>query len=115
MIFVFGSNLAGRHGKGAAKYAIQNCGAIYGQGQGLQGRSYAIPTKDEKLNALGMDIVDKHIAEFIFFARDNLQMQFLLTPIGTGLAGHSKRQIWGSLQHYGLTENVFLASTWVTP
>lgn len=51
-IFVFGSNLAGRHGKGAALYARQHYGAIYGQGVGRQGNSYAIPTKDGKLNPL---------------------------------------------------------------
>jgi len=113
MIFVFGSNRAGRHGKGAAKYALQHHGAIYGQGEGLQGNSYGIPTKDENIRPLGLDEVDKHIAKFIFFARDNPQLTFALTPIGTGLAGFSKRQIWDSLMHYSLPENVYLTSSWV--
>ena len=114
MIFVFGSNLAGRHGKGAALYALNNHGAIYGQGIGLQGNSYAIPTKDAKLQPLGLDVIDKHIADFVFFARDNLEMNFALTPIGTGLAGHGKRQIWDALKHYAIGPNVYLTSTWVT-
>lgn len=114
MIFVFGSNLAGRHGKGAAKYALNHHGAIYGQGEGLQGNSYALPTKDENLMSLPLQGVDRSIATFLFFARDNPEMQFALTPVGCGLAGHSKREIWAVLQHYTLTPNVFLTSTWVT-
>ena len=60
MIFVFGSNKAGRHGKGAAKYALENHGAIYGQGEGLQGNSYAIPTKDENLKPISLQGIDMH-------------------------------------------------------
>jgi hypothetical protein len=56
-VFVFGSNLAGRHGKGAALHARQHCGAIYGQGEGLQGRSYAIPTKDAAIGTLPLDAI----------------------------------------------------------
>jgi len=56
-IFVFGSNRAGRHGNGAALAARRQHGAIYGQGEGLQGQSYAIPTKDEKLKTLGLDAI----------------------------------------------------------
>ena len=89
MIFVFGSNLAGRHGKGAALYAVKHHGAIYGQGVGLQGNSYAIPTKDADLAPLPLDTIDRHIVDFVFFARVNPNMIFALTPIGTGLAGHS--------------------------
>ena len=113
LILVFGSNLAGRHGKGAAKYALSNKGAVYGVAEGLQGESYAIPTKDENLRPLGLDQVDTHIARFVFFARDNPDLLFALTPIGTGLAGFSKRQIWSSLARYRLPENVLLTSTWV--
>ena len=69
-IFVFGSNLAGRHGRGAALHASKNCGAIYGQGIGLQGLSYAIPTKDENLNVLDLDVIYFHIDNFIKFAKE---------------------------------------------
>ena len=114
MIFVFGSNLAGRHGKGAALHAVKHCGAVYGQGQGLQGQSYAIPTKDENLRPLPFAEIEKHIATFCFFARDNPDMNFALTPIGTGLAGHPKAEIWKVLNHYAISPNVYLTSSWVT-
>ena len=63
-IFVFGSNLAGRHGKGAALWARKHHGAIYGQGEGLQGTSYAIPTKDERLNPLTLDQIKNTLTNF---------------------------------------------------
>ena len=86
-IFVFGSNLAGRHGKGAALHARQNCGAIYGQGEGLQGQSYAIPTKDARLRTLPLGIIAVHINNFILFARSRPDLEFEVTRIGCGLAG----------------------------
>ena len=92
-IFVFGSNLAGRHGKGAALWARQNRGAIYGRGIGLQGESYAIPTKDWNLRTLDLRSIESHVRQFIKFARENPQMKFQLTPIGCGLAGYSHNQI----------------------
>jgi len=55
IVFVFGSNLAGRHGRGAALYALKHYGAVYGEGIGLQGNSYAIPTKDRHLNVLTLE------------------------------------------------------------
>lgn len=87
-IFVFGSNLAGRHGKGAAKFALDNRGAIYGQGIGLQGRSYAIPTKDENIRTLPLSEIKKYIDEFLVFASANPHMQFSITRIGCGFAGY---------------------------
>jgi hypothetical protein len=92
-IFVFGSNLAGRHGKGAALDAVRSFGAIYGQGVGLQGKSYAIPTKDERLRTLPLSDIRHHVDEFIVFAREHPEMRFALTAIGCGLAGYSPRQI----------------------
>jgi len=87
-VFVFGSNLAGRHGKGAALWARQHRGAIYGQGEGMQGNSYAIPTKDANLRTLPLDEVKAHVRKFQIFATDNPSMTFQLTPIGCGLAGY---------------------------
>lgn len=92
-IFVFGSNLAGRHGKGAALEARLHHGAIYGQGIGLQGRSYAIPTKDASLRTLNLPTITQHVATFIRFARDNQSLIFNVTRIGCGLAGYKDQHI----------------------
>ena len=93
MIFVFGSNLAGRHGAGAALFARQKHGAIYGQGTGLQGNSYALPTKDMYIRTLPLQDIKKHVDVFIQFAKDNYEMVFQVTRIGCGLAGYSETQI----------------------
>lgn len=87
-IFVFGSNLAGRHGKGAALYALQHRGAQYGQGIGLQGLSYAIPTKDEHLRSLPLAEIGRFVEQFLTFAKEHPKLQFEVTPIGCGLAGY---------------------------
>lgn len=93
-IFVFGSNLAGRHGRGAAKWAREHRGAIYGQGKGLQGDSYAIPTKNRELTTLALPLIAVHIDEFIRFARIHQDsLCFQVTPIGTGLAGYRASDI----------------------
>lgn len=91
--FVFGSNLAGRHGKGAALFARQYRGAIYGQGIGIQNDSYAIPTKDEKLRTLPLDAIRLYVRDFLNFAKGNSNMVFEVTRIGCGLAGYSEEQI----------------------
>jgi len=92
-IFVFGSNLAGRHGKGAALFARQNHGAIYGKGTGLQGNSYAIPTKDMYLRVLPLETIQQHVHSFIAFAKTHNHMTFQVTRIGCGLAGYEDYQI----------------------
>jgi hypothetical protein len=93
LVFVFGSNLAGRHGKGAALYARQNHGAIYGQGEGLQGQSYAIPTKDAKLRVLSLSEIQNYVNAFKLFAETHSSMDFEVTRIGCGLAGYTDNQI----------------------
>lgn len=92
-IFVFGSNEAGRHGKGAALFAKQNKGAVTGQGRGLQGKSYAIPTKDYNLNTRSLPLIAEDVEEFLFFAAENLNLKFEVTKIGCGLAGYSEEDI----------------------
>ena len=92
-VFVFGSNLAGRHGAGAARWALQHRGARYGQGEGLQGNSYAIPTKDSAIRTLHLDEIRKHVSRFLEFATGRPDLQFQLTPIGCGLAGYSPSDI----------------------
>ena len=92
-VFVFGSNLAGRHGKGAALWARQHRGAIYGQGIGRQGNAYAIPTKDQRLRVLSIQVIQGHVADFLNYARERPGIRFELTPIGCGLAGYRPDQI----------------------
>lgn len=112
-VFVFGSNRAGRHGAGAAKYAMQAYGAIYGQGEGRQGNSYGIPTKDENLKTLSLDEIEKHIRYFVKYASEFHWEIFILTPIGCGLAGHNPRDIWDILHKVKLPSNVALHPSWV--
>lgn len=92
-VFVFGSNLAGRHGKGAALHALREHGAIYGVGVGPQGNSYAIPTKGFNLDVLPLIAINKFVHEFLRYARENSDKEFLVTNIGCGLAGYTPNQI----------------------
>ena len=92
-VFVFGSNLAGRHGKGAARWALRHRGAIYGQGVGRQGMSYAIPTKDRQLRTLPLRDIAAHVRTFLEHATAHAAVDFQLTPVGCGLAGYTRRDI----------------------
>lgn len=92
-IFVFGSNLAGRHGKGAALTALNEYGAIYGKGVGMQGNSYAIPTKSAQLKPLHLRDIDVFVKQFIRHAKRHPELHFYLTPIGCGLAGYKPEHI----------------------
>lgn len=100
-IFTFGSNLAGRHGAGAALFARQNHGAVTGRGVGRQGSSYAIPTKDGRYGAslsdpkqtLSIDEIRPYVDDFIQHANDHPELTFKLTAIGCGLAGYKPEQI----------------------
>jgi hypothetical protein len=92
-IFVFGSNLAGRHGKGAARDALKYFGAKYGEGVGHFGDSFAIPTKGYRLEVLPLKRIEQFVEMFLSYAKDNPHLLFLLTPIGCGLAGYSPEEI----------------------
>ncbi len=92
-VFVFGSNLAGRHGKGAALTALQVYGAKYGVGEGRTGNSYAIPTKDRNLNVLPLQSIQESVKTFLEYARSHSYIHFMVTPIGCGLAGYKPHQI----------------------
>lgn len=92
-IFVFGSNLAGRHGKGAAVTARLYHGAQYGQGVGRQGNSYAIPTKDVYLKSLPLDKIEFYVRLFLCYANDHPELSFFVTRIGCGLAGYKDKDI----------------------
>ena len=87
-IFVFGSNEAGHHEGGAARFAVEHFGAVYGQGVGLQGQSYAIPTMGLNRNTIG-----RYVDEFIMFADCHPKMTFFVTRIGCGVAGFTDEEI----------------------
>lgn len=106
-IFVFGSNLMGKHGKGAALTAKKKFGAIEGQGEGLQGQSYGIATKNYDLRkAASLTEILQRIIVFIEFAYNNPNLEFLVTKIGTGLAGYSTEDIKWLFESYHLTKNI---------
>lgn len=87
-VFVFGSNLAGMHGGGAARTAAQRFGAIYGQGVGMQGQSYAIPTMHGEVEA-----IKPYVDQFIDLAEEWDQTTFYVTRIGCGIAGFTDEEI----------------------
>ena len=87
-VFVFGSNLQGHHYGGAARIANEKFGAIFGQGVGLQGQSYAIPTMQG-----GVETIRPYVDEFIEFAKQHPELIFYVTRIGCGIAGFQDREI----------------------
>ncbi len=87
-VFVFGSNLQGMHGGGAASIAQRKFGAVWGQGVGLQGQSYAIPTMQG-----GVDTIKPYTDGFIQFAKEHTELHFLVTRIGCGIAGFMAEEI----------------------
>lgn len=91
-VFVFGSNMAGIHGAGAAKQARQ-WGARMGEGFGHQGRTWAMPTKDHRLNTLPLDKIETYVRLLMMEARVQTHRTYLVTTIGCGLAGYTPKQI----------------------
>ena len=106
-IFVFGSNLAGAHGGGAARIAAVRFGAIMGQGVGLQGQSYAIPTMQG-----GVETIRPYVDEFIAFAKEHPELTFLVTRIGCGIAGFSDNDISPLFKEAHDVENIVLPPNW---
>ncbi len=92
-IFVFGSNLAGRHGAGSALEAYRNHGAKYGIGVGRVGNSYAIPTKDDSLRVLPLERIKGFVQSFIDHAKRHPEDTFNVVRIGCGLAGYKEHEI----------------------
>lgn len=92
-IFVFGSNLAGIHGAGAALYAKKHYGAKQRVGIGRTGNSYAIPTKDQQIMTLPLNVIEIYVKQFLEYAKEHNELEFLVTAIGTGLAGYSHSDI----------------------
>ncbi len=92
-VFVFGSNLAGIHGAGAAKAALDFFGAKWGFGEGFMGSSYAIPTKGHLITTLPLHMIEEHITRFVQFTKDNPELNFFVTRVGCVLAGYSDKEI----------------------
>ena len=107
-IFVFGSNLAGAHGGGAARLAYNRFGAIWGQGVGLQGQSYAIPTMQG-----GVETIKPYVDEFIRFAQTRPDLKFYVTQIGCGIAGFKVEEIAPLFQAAIDVENIILPKDFV--
>lgn len=107
-IFVFGSNLAGAHGGGAALLAYRKFGAVWGQGVGLQGQSYGIPTMHG-----GVEAIRPYVDEFIAFAKQHPELTFLVTKIGCGIAGFSVSEIAPLFASALDVENVLLPQDFV--
>ncbi|MCQ2229986.1 MAG: hypothetical protein MJZ13_09630 [Bacteroidales bacterium] len=105
-IFVFGSNLQGRHGGGAAHAAHIYFGAVWGQGVGLQGQSYAIPTMQG-----GPETIKPYVDEFIAFAKQHSDLIFYVTPIGCGIAGFVPSDIAPLFAEAKDVENIFLPNS----
>jgi hypothetical protein len=105
-IFVFGSNLGGKHGGGAARIALEKFGAIWGLGVGLQGQSYAIPTMQG-----GVETIKPYVDQFIEFAKTHPEMRFLVTRIGCGIAGFDDSEIAPLFEQAIDVSNICLPNT----
>ena len=107
-VFVFGSNLAGMHGAGAAWLAFQKFGAVMGCGVGLRGQSYAIPTMQG-----GVETIKPYVDEFIEFAKSHPDLFFYVTRIGCGIAGFRDREIAPLFQAAKEVENICLPKSFM--
>ncbi|MBQ6080334.1 MAG: hypothetical protein IJK93_08665 [Muribaculaceae bacterium] len=105
-VFVFGSNLGGFHAGGAARAALNLFGAVWGQGVGLQGQSYAIPTMQG-----GVDTIKPYVVEFIEFTQSHPDLYFYVTRIGCGIAGFTDEEIAPLFKEAQYLDNVALPKT----
>jgi hypothetical protein len=110
-VFVFGSNLLGIHGAGAALYALKHCGAVSGRGEGLHGSSYALPTKRSPYSTMRIAEVKLHAEIFIAFAREHPELYFELTRIACGRAGYTDHEI--APFFWGVPDNVLRPYHWM--
>lgn len=108
-VFVFGSNLSGHHAGGAARVAAERFGAVWGQGTGLQGQSFAIPTMQG-----GVETIRPYVDEFIAFAQEHPELFFYVTKIGCGIAGFSIEEIAPLFKAAQEVENICLPREFVT-
>lgn len=101
-IFVFGSNIQGMHGGGAARYANKNFGAEWGVGEGLTGRTYALPTMEGKAS------MKQAVEHFTSCAKEHPELTFLVTAIGCGIAGYTPEEVAPLFKDAAQLENVYL-------
>lgn len=104
-VFVFGSNASGAHGGGAARFAYDRFGAVWGQAEGLQGQSYAVDTMS------GLRVFKDHAKRFVRFAHEHPELRFLLSEVGCGIAGYTPEQV--ARFFAGAPENVVLPESFV--
>lgn len=110
MIFVFGSNLSGIHGAGAAAFAHKHMGAEMGNGSGLQGQSYALPTKGINISFMPLHAIDYHVSKFLEFAQKHPELSFQVTQVACGLAGFKPKEIAPLFK--GAPRNCFFDRAW---
>lgn len=108
-VFVFGSNLSGAHGGGAALLAVRRFGAVWGQGVGMQGQSYAIPTMHG-----GPEAIKPYVDDFIEYAKAHPELLFLVTRIGCGIAGFSEEEIAPLFAEAIEVQNILLPEAFVS-
>ena len=111
-IFVFGSNLKGVHGAGAAKYAYEKLGAQWGVGEGLTGLSYALPTKDMNIKTRSMTDIQNSVVQFLAHVIWNPDCLYRVSPIGCGLAGLKKRDVARMFMNNYIPNNVVFNREW---
>ena len=112
-VFVFGSNENGLHNGGAAKFALDNFGAIYGNSFGIQGQSFAIPTLDSEFNELPIQKIKSYVDVFIEFTKNNTNLDFMVTEIGCGIAGFKVNDIAPLFIKTIELKNVYLPKTFL--
>lgn len=101
-VFVFGSNIQGMHIGGAARIAFDKFGAEWGNGEGLQGQSYALPTMG------GVDNTTSAACTFTIFAKNHPELKFFVTPVGCGIAGYRPEEIAPMFKDAAKLDNVYL-------
>ncbi len=106
-VFVFGSNIQGFHGGGAAWYAHKNFGAEWGVGEGLTGRTYALPTME------GEASLQRAVQNFTDCARQHKELTFLVTAVGCGIAGYTPDEVAPLFKEAAALENVYLPQVFV--
>ncbi len=112
-IFVFGSNLEGIHGAGAALHALNHHGAVMGVGNGQEGTCYAIPTKETPWKTLALHQIAEYVTEFIRWARVYEDHTYMVTPIGCGLAGYKPCEIAPLFCRLKLPDNILLPQEFI--
>lgn len=103
-IFVFGSNLAGLHGAGAARTALEHFGAVEGVGRGWSGQSYAIPTMNEHLQQMPLSQIQHYVEDFKIYTKNHPKNKYFITSIGCGIAGYKVEEIAPMFK--GISHNV---------